>query len=380
MVFESLRRRLPHLRSISITTSPTISLQDVEVPLSRFLADSPHLLQVSLPQFFLSKRVSETLGTLGKLDSLLQTEGGNLNYPMNQHGCNLEFDSGGFQYLTELQFNMSLKRATDLFLSSNAPDSLTHLTIATRMVTEEGDLRKFLRALASSNPQLRDIELNLHTDETLRDPEAITFRMLAPLLELDLDGFLIAHDQPLSYTDTDIMDMVEAWPNLKWLYLNEEVAISDSSTPPPGLDINHMILFASFPQLEELGLYIQVKPEFRAPSISPYPRLKQLEEFSLGTSVLTCPAASEEIAMFIATLMPKSDTQVIATYSSWLPQRAENGQNTTWEEVFKLWPKFFRAQEMLHPELEAKDNELETQIELMASLLANNDRLMEENR
>ncbi|KAG8966858.1 hypothetical protein FRC03_011179, partial [Tulasnella sp. 419] len=379
MVFESLRRRLSSLRDISITVSPDISVEDVEVPLSGFLADSPSLRKVALPQFFLSERVSSALRASRKLESLLQTEEGDQQYPMNQYGCNLDFDSEGFDYLNQLEFNMGLTKATNLLLSPHPPDSLTTLNIATSTKTEEVDLHNFLHALGSRNSRLRILQLNLHTDKTSPDPEPIAFAVLSPLLKLDLHVFIIAHDQPLSYTDMNIVDMARAWPNMISLYLNEEIDVPNSSAYPPGLDITHLRLFASFPKLEYLGVYVQVHAQFLALASRPYFRLEALEELSLGTSVLPDATLSEEIAIFMATLMPDLDVEVFTTYSPWLPPRQGARPNITWDEVFKLWPKFFRAQEMLRPNLKVKRKEPETQSKLIALLLADKDSLQEEN-
>ncbi|KAG8926236.1 hypothetical protein FRC02_009046 [Tulasnella sp. 418] len=156
---------------------------------------------------------------------------------------------------------------------------------------------------------------------------------------------------------------------MDYLSLNDEPLVQDATSSPPGLPPEMLTAFtAHFPVLTTLGVYMRIEEGFEEMLLTPKEKFKKLENFRVGTSSIV-GADPEEVAAFLASMMPNPKVCIVNTYSSWYPRPLEGVVNNLgWDGVVKAVSACFKAQKRLLRDLKDKEALLEEQRAINASL------------
>ncbi|KAG8952838.1 hypothetical protein FRC03_012011 [Tulasnella sp. 419] len=147
--------------------------------------------------------------------------------------------------------------------------------------------------------------------------------------------------------------MVQSWPDMRYLSLNEEVVYNDETGAPPGLDLTDLTFFTEFPQLQVLGVFLWIGGDFKAIKARPSRKFSELQTLHVGTSAIPGEASINEVAIFVASLMSNKDMEISRDTSQWFPDLDfQDEDNEQWDEVSRLMTQYYTAQRSLHQNLD----------------------------
>ncbi|KAG8942220.1 hypothetical protein FRC03_003498 [Tulasnella sp. 419] len=126
--------------------------------------------------------------------------------------------------------------------------------------------------------------------------------------------------------------MIHSWPDMRCLFLNEEVVYSGEVEVPQGLNIADLALLTKFPQLTDLGAYLQVDEYFKVMQVPPSPEFPKLENLSVGTSAITKETTINDVALLFASLMSNEDMIISWGVSEWFPITDFQAEAADWWE------------------------------------------------
>ncbi|KAG8927184.1 hypothetical protein FRC02_008411 [Tulasnella sp. 418] len=344
----TLRGRLQNIQEFSILLPHQTHVNVFDVTLSDLLYGMPRLSSVALPPFSLSPPIIKSLMSLSGLKKVVHSDPLVSAYDYDAYGCQLHFDTDGLSELESLNIYIDIQRGSEILQGHYAPRKLNYLYVGTRQFIKGHQLGSFLEVLVTTNRFITSLRLVLYAQELDRDPNIIKFVHICSLLKLDLNLLIIKHDNPLQYSNKDVVLMGKAWPHITYLSLNSE-PLTNINYAPHGFPITSLHSFASyFPRLEKLGLYISVDEDFLTqPQRVEFQRLRYLY---VGTSPLYSRYA-EDIAIFLAGLIPNG--QLDAEWLSGMyPPRTTHGvtRNRNWDHAIHLFRICSRAQRNIRRE------------------------------
>ncbi|KAG8916392.1 hypothetical protein FRC02_003994 [Tulasnella sp. 418] len=345
--------RIHNIRELALKLPRGMFVHATEDILAILLAELSKLRSLQLPPFFLSEKIMTVLGSHKELQCLTQYPLCDYKIAYDPQGCELRFDRGSFKALKSLHLSVDLSQASERFRSSTAPRTLTKICVCAGRIITRAILKSFLDALTSCNRGLRVVFLNLFTENGAQNIEVLLFDDLSPLLQVALTELAIGYQHPLSYTGNDIATMVQSWPNMRCLCLNEAPVYDKETGPPPGLDPVHLKFFTEFQKLEELGVFLRIHGDFKTIQARSGSRFPKLRTLMVGTSTISKDTSTDEVAIFIAYLMSNKDMKISRDLSEIFPTvDFQDEANDRWDEVSRLMTTYYICQKNLQHDME----------------------------
>lgn len=286
-----------------------VSARDIQTELARCVGRLRSLEVVGLPPNYHTDIV---VNALAVAPALLEMRTGWLAAaPGTPEESRVEFQDGWFRTMERLDFEAPPGRAISLLSNQFRPQSLTRIRLTTGLISDNDQLERFLAVIATTIPNLTLLSLNMWSPH-LPIPPALVFSTFRPILQCrKLTYFELGHNHPMQLDEGNILEMAEAWPELKDLTICEDPVIAPDT--PPGLSLSVLPLFAEkFPALRELGLFLDGTP---VPPFASPPVFRHLRELNVGTSRLE-PKHATSVALYISDICHNA-ASVVKGKSAW---------------------------------------------------------------
>ncbi|KAG8956790.1 hypothetical protein FRC04_000268 [Tulasnella sp. 424] len=286
-----------------------VSARDIQTELARCVGRLRSLEVVGLPPNYHTDIV---VNALAVAPALLEMRTGWLAAaPGTPEESRVEFQDGWFRTMERLDFEAPPGRAISLLSNQFRPQSLTRIRLTTGLISDNDQLERFLTVIATTIPNLTLLSLNMWSPH-LPIPPALVFSTFRPILQCrKLTYFELGHNHPMQLDEGNILEMAEAWPELKDLTICEDPVIAPDT--PPGLSLSVLPLFAEkFPALRELGLFLDGTP---VPPFASPPVFRHLRELNVGTSRLE-PKHATSVALYISDICHNA-ASVVKGKSAW---------------------------------------------------------------
>lgn len=359
---QNLSGRLPGIEHFTLTT--THPAGTVVTELAECIQLMPRLLSMELPQLYFYEEILRAASQLQSLTSIGVPWLSQQVY--DKQGTQFYFEEGWFQSIHRIPVDAH-PQTFAAFLSASQYFHLTEVGLVTRSMNDPNNLEDRFRALASSCPSLFSLYLNLFSDRgegTQRRP--LTFANLHPLLSCsNLMNITAGHDLPMTFENSDFVEMGDAWPFLRTFDLCNDPYIQDigeDTTHGTSLEVLSGIAEV-MPRLEKLGLYFlneampTVQPSSRTSS-----RLHNLQLLDVGLSPIL-QEQREQLAFFLGKACPFAE--IGTGQSCWRVSASRSAEKEEmsrrkdcWTEVERLMKTFVRFEESTRMELKLVRDEL----------------------
>ncbi|KAG8916781.1 hypothetical protein FRC01_002872 [Tulasnella sp. 417] len=335
-VLKVIIHRSPSLIKLSLEAK--VQVVRVETSLAKWLQTTENLEEVSVPPYYLTPVIIQTLGSLPKLNVIEQ--GLKFTHPSDSSGVPQFLPPGTFPNLTDISFNATLSEAQKFLLASQEVGSrLVRITLHAFGTMDSEDIPNFARHVAQNCPLMVNLGLDLFKvlESGARPASQLTMALLESLYPCtQLESVGIGHPFPFTFHEDNVEQMGRAWPQMAFLDVCPD---PDFSFPIEGQMGNPLSILSAFakalPKLKFLSLYFnqQEAPPF-VDNLWPQHQFQNLTEVYFGLSGIPGDSV-RKVGFYIASLC-KERPLVGYGASSWhtgnLPSDWARTE-TAWKEV-----------------------------------------------
>lgn len=303
-VFKAINNRTPSLATL--TLQARIQGISVDTSLAGWLQTALNIEEISLPPYYLTPVLIQTLGSLPKLKSIKQSLYFIHSTPSSEGLQALP--PGSFPKLTQISFNATPLAAERFLLNSQEIVSrLDTITFFAYGSLDTEDILKFAQLVAQSCPMITELSLNLFTtpDSGEQSVSPLPMALLESLYPCTgLKRLDIGHPFPFTFQEEDVERMGQAWPQMLTLSLCPDPDFSFPLTSHRGSPLSILSAFArAVPGLESLSLYCNMQEE--APPFTgnlwPQHQFQNLTEMYFGLSPVP-GGPLRQVGFYIASL------------------------------------------------------------------------------
>ncbi|KIO32348.1 hypothetical protein M407DRAFT_4540 [Tulasnella calospora MUT 4182] len=276
-----------NLKSFSFGSS--IPPEQISHYLVQLISKSPQLESITLPRYYQTQIIVDSLGHLRKLKSLRVRH--KWNQSQDPRGQALSFPPGRFPELNAVEIDAPIPEITRILMEFRPAIKLRDLTISCAHLNNEVHTAALIALVAQCRPELLPVHSGIHREH-------------------------------------DFEEMAQAWPNLQVLTLGPESERQGAG----GLSWNMIPIMANpFPNLEQLSSYFSSidKVSF-AGDILPQAEFRSLKKLEVGMSAT--PKDHTALGFFIgAHCQPLISISCEA--SVWEGRWRKNSDAVKWQDV-----------------------------------------------
>ncbi|KAG8894162.1 hypothetical protein FRC01_013136 [Tulasnella sp. 417] len=150
--------RTPSL--VKLNLEAQVQGTSVETSLAKWLETTENLEEISLPPYYLTPALVQTLGSLPQLKVIEQNF--KFTHPSNSSVVLQALPPGTFPHLTSISFNATLSDARKFLLASQEVGSrLVCITLHASGTMDSGDILNFTRHITQNCPMMTNLGLDL---------------------------------------------------------------------------------------------------------------------------------------------------------------------------------------------------------------------------
>ncbi|KAG8906603.1 hypothetical protein FRC01_007944, partial [Tulasnella sp. 417] len=257
---------------------------DIGDRLRNWFTTSTRLKRITLPQFYLTNPMIQTLSQLSTLETIALDADPAIPHSDSPKAA-FPIEDSGFPSLHDLHIDLPLPVGSSGLGGPGLFGRLQILTISERRLSNNRDLRISLQAIGASCPRVIKLSLNLFTDRSA-GTEPILFDTIQPVLRLRLQMLIVHHDYPIYLSKEAVEEMGRHWGQLQQLSLCPDPRAVTLTEQPPRTPLSLLPAFAQhLPKLQFLALYLdkQSVPGYNGDLLPPH-QLEQLTALNTGTS------------------------------------------------------------------------------------------------
>ncbi|TFK35690.1 hypothetical protein BDQ12DRAFT_611416 [Crucibulum laeve] len=370
--FTDIGARMPNITYVDFRS--LVPINRMESELIELFESLPKLQKLTLPRFFFTTRLAESLSQhkeLGTIEFQYDDEQG-YGDPQDTAVFTPNFVEGAFPALWDLSMTIRFKDAARFLDVPFAPTNLTVLYLDSEEIETPQNIYTILKTVSENCVLLKALTL-----VSLRDPDPdseeqeqrrITMDDLRPLLRCpNLTSLELVHQYPLDIYQDDVASLAASWPSLENLLLNNEPVTMNKST----LTLRALLPFARHcPKLHSLGLFIDASAEILPSEYIPdsvsvltqHPPFESLRKLSMGVSIIE---EAGPVALSLSHIVPlscKIDSGITweeSPHAASEVTRIINMRCTLWDEVGQLLPLLTRLRTEERKKTEALQREVE---------------------
>jgi len=258
---EALPLRVPRLTSLELAFYPSQSLVD---PFMVLFQNLPHLTHIGIPAIEDLSRILLCLGRSSALQSLTSCfwEAGGIKTGIS---VTKSLNPGSFPALRNLDLCTSQYKSIFPFLRDHIFNQLHSVKLHSLQVENPNSVRTLFHHISQNCPKITTLVVTYSSsidDDPLSEPSnevLVTFEDFRGVLECKkIKHFSLYHPYSLNLSDSDVEEIVRAWPQLEVLQLNPN--------PPCHRILGNSVsvstvltLACQCPELKDLGLLFDLK-------------------------------------------------------------------------------------------------------------------------
>lgn len=336
-VLHVLSYRSPKLSKLELKTN--MSGAKFQVGLASCIGRLKSLQEIILPRFSGTPGIVTALASSKELTSIRQPQLSPLRAGDRISGLEWSFPASTFQSLTVIELDTYLDHAAQLF-HAGPPQRLGSFFLNTVGPFSNDKLRAFTVHLADSVPTLKRLALNLRFIGN-RSEDRMEFQALEPLLRChSLETFEVGHTRSIQLTDSNVIAMGNAWPQLLDLSIT-----GGGTTDLPRTHITILNTVAKhFQKLQVLEMAVSIDD---AEEIVPGPtQFKNLQELEFDDSAIG-ETDIAILAMFLGFLLPPG-VDISSGRAHWHHAPTEPAEYAMEETYSERWDKVATGVKAFH--------------------------------
>lgn len=314
-----------NLKSFSFESA--ISAENISHDLIQLISNSPQLESVTLPRYYQTQTIVDTLGHLYELKTLQVSH--KWYQPYNSQGQAMSLLNGRFPKLDAIEIDAPIPTITQILPHSQMAAKLRDLTISCAHLNNTVDVAALATVVAQCCPGIQALSFNFRPSTPAPTTVDLPSTVFQPVLSChNLQEFRIYLGKPFTITEHDLQEMARAWPNLRVLVLSPERGQQASA----GLSWNVFPVIAGlFTNLEELSAYFSSTDIVSfAGDILPPVELLSLRKLGVGMSGIPNDHTALGFLIGAYCRLPISISNEPSVWERMLGERAIDGQ---WQGV-----------------------------------------------
>ncbi|KAG8910825.1 hypothetical protein FRC01_006107, partial [Tulasnella sp. 417] len=327
-LIHSILQRQTNLKSFSFESSfPPDKISEY---LAQLISNSPELESITLPRYYQTQAIADTLCHLRKLKSLQVSH--RWDQPHNPRGQALNFLPGLFLGLHTVEIDAPIQEITRILTEFRPALRPRNLTISCAHLNNAADVAALTPVVAQCCPALQALSFNFcrsTSASTTVDTVDLAFTIFQPVFACrDLRTFRIGFRKPITVTEHDLEGIARAWPSLQVLALAPE----SQRQAAGALSWNMLPLLAKiFPNLEELSTaFSSIDSVSFAGDIFPQAQFQSLKKLGVGMSA----APNDHAALgFLIGAHCRLPTSISCEPSVWEQRWQESSGYARWRDV-----------------------------------------------